>query len=516
MVVEFGSEKHASNLGDVYLAQQVVGIVEYGNEAVAAAADGMHELSQFHIGRHMDVFLVDDAVETHQCQHRVVGVVGQELALAGQTHTVDAVGFEEDNREIREDADDNEGCEELVASRYLGDEEDAGQGRVHHACHHACHAQQGKILFGQERTYPVHVPQAREQETAERTDEQRRGERTAATAAAIGCRRGKDLGEKHQCDIYDEQLVVSVEERIAQDGTPFAFRGSVEQDVDARIAFAVERREHEDKAAEEQSAHDQPDIGTALQPSEDAFAEVHGADEVQTDQAAGHTQQDACRHTFDEPVLAEGKMEQRIVAHKQVGETGGGDTGDEDGQERSHREVDHQDLEGEHHACNGSFEDAGDGRRCATSHEQHQDAPVHLEELSQITADGRTREYDGSLGTHRAAEPDGNGRGDHRSPAVVCLEAALLGTDGVEDACDAVTDVVLHDISHEKGGDQNADDGEHQVQPVERIGREAVGQEQFDALDDPMEDECGHGSKESHGKTQHQGEMAVGNVPFAP
>ena len=49
------------------------------------AADLMHNLSQFHIGCHTEVILLDHGVKIHQGEYGTVCMMRQQLALFGES-----------------------------------------------------------------------------------------------------------------------------------------------------------------------------------------------------------------------------------------------------------------------------------------------------------------------------------------------------------------------------------------------------------------------------------------------
>ena len=196
-------------LGDVNLTEQYPGIVEHRYETRVALAYDVDKLSERHVRIHRHKVLLNHAVKAHQCEHRVVRVVGDELALPRQPHTVDAVRLEDDYGEVGAHADNHKRQEEGVSARYLGYEEYARERRVHHSRHHSGHAEQGEVLLRHVDTYLVGVPDAGEEEAAEAAHEEARGERTAATAAAVGGRGGEHLGQHHQQHLPDEHSTVA-------------------------------------------------------------------------------------------------------------------------------------------------------------------------------------------------------------------------------------------------------------------------------------------------------------------
>ena len=85
MVVEFNAEHHITNLHDVDLTQQHPTRIQHRDDGRMTAADLMHNLSQFHVGSHTEVILLDDRVKIHQRQYGVVGMMRQQLALFGES-----------------------------------------------------------------------------------------------------------------------------------------------------------------------------------------------------------------------------------------------------------------------------------------------------------------------------------------------------------------------------------------------------------------------------------------------
>ena len=116
------------------------------------------------------------------------------------------------------------------------------------------------------------------------------------------------------------------------------------------------------------------------------------------------------------------EREQGRVAEQNVREARRRDAANEYGQQRRHGQVYHQHLQREHQSRYRGLEDAGDGSRGTAADERHQRLVVQPEQPPQVRPDGRPRQHYRSLGTHRAAEADGDGRGDDRRPRVVGLQ----------------------------------------------------------------------------------------------
>ena len=224
--------------------------------------------------------MVDDALQRHQREHRPIGMVRDEFTLACQSHTIDAMGFEDDDGEIGEDAYHHQGDEQLIATGELSNEEDTRERRMHHTSHHRCHTQHGKVPLRDIHPDLLDVPHTGKEETGEGSDEQRRSEGTTATATTIGSRGSKHLGEQHQGDIQHEQLTITIEQGVVQYHVPIGLGLTVQQDIDAAVTLTIERREEEDERTEYHTAQYQLGIVLIAQLGKDILAGRHGTDEV--------------------------------------------------------------------------------------------------------------------------------------------------------------------------------------------------------------------------------------------
>ena len=516
VVVEFGAEHDVADFDDVDFAQQQAGSIGDGQHTVARARYLMDYLAQLHVGGDGLIVAVDDGVEAHERQHGMVGMVGDKLALASQPESVDAVGFEDVDGQVAGHGDNHERHEEIVAAGNLGYEENARQRGMHDARHDTRHAQQREVLLRDVDTHLVHVPQPRKEEPREAADEERGGKRAATAAAAVGGAGGEDLGEQHEGDVQNQVFGMAIEQGTAQHLVPVGLSLAVEQQVDAVVALAVERREEEDERAEQQAANEEADVGAVLEAGKHVLAGIHGADEVEADQSARHAQEDAGRHAVHGPVAVKMEAEEHGIARKDVGEARGGDTRHEDGQERGHGEVNHQHLEREDESGNGGLEDAGDGSGGTAADEGHERLVVQTEHLAQVGADGRAGEHDGSLGTHGTAKADGDGRSNDAGPHVVGLQPRAVRRDGIEDARDAVRDIVLDNVAHEERGQVDTDDGIDQVEPVVGVSLEVTRQQCHDLVDESMEHEGRHRRQQTYQERQDKQKHLVAHVLHAP
>ena len=73
---------------------------------------------------------------------------------------------------------------------------------------------------------------------------------------------------------------MTIEQRARQYLVPVSLRLSVQQQVDAVVALAIERREEEDERAEDKTANNQLHVRLVLETGKHIFAGVHRTDEV--------------------------------------------------------------------------------------------------------------------------------------------------------------------------------------------------------------------------------------------
>ena len=145
--------------------------------------------------------------------------------------------------------------------------------------------------------------------------------------------------------------------------------------------------------------------------AENTLHPTHGPREVERHQAAEDAQEDDVGDAPQSERLVQMEAEHGFLPGDNVGQRGCRHRRDEQGQQRGHRQVYHEHLQREHQPRDGCLEDAGHSTRRAASHEEHQRAVLHLEDATQIGADGRAGKHDGCLRPHRTAEADGDGAG---------------------------------------------------------------------------------------------------------
>ena len=342
----------------VNLSKQPSVVVAHRDIAVSAAAHLPNEPSHLGIGRHAGQLSVDNRLQSHKCQSGLVGVVGQQMAVTSQPLGVDAVALEYRDGEIRADSDDNQRDKQLIAARQFGYEEDAREGRVHHSGHHSGHAVEREVAFGNILPHVVDVPQTGKQEAAEAADEQRRGESSATAACSVGGRGGKNLGDNHQGYIQHQQLTVAGKERVLHDAVPVALAAALNEERQAVVALAVERRKEEYQRAQHQPANEQAQIAMLRHTGKHILAGCHHAHEIERHEARHDAEQDDCRNAPQHPLAVELELEHLFRAREEIGEARCRDRGNHYRQQRRHRKVNHQHLYREHQTGYRSLEDA--------------------------------------------------------------------------------------------------------------------------------------------------------------
>ena len=174
--------------------------------------DYRRETSQFHIGCcRLEIFLYD-ILRAHQGKDRLVFVVGEQLALLGQTHGVDAMRLEHADGKERECRCNHQRQEEVVTTRELCNEEDTRERGVHDTTHQSGHAKEGKVVLGQIDLDTQRIEEVREYKSRDTSQEKAGGEDTTTSATGIRCRGGKHLEEHNKSEVHKQHTRVSIEE----------------------------------------------------------------------------------------------------------------------------------------------------------------------------------------------------------------------------------------------------------------------------------------------------------------
>ncbi len=463
--IELAAEDDFAEGIDVENAEEGAFAVDHRKMDGLALGDYLHNLPELHVRGDERALFFDDRVKTQQRENGTVLVVREQLTGARETHGIDAVRLKGMDGEIGGCRDNHERDEEVITAREFCNEEDACERCVENAAHHARHAQKCVVRrWNVDAKRLELVPKGGKHKARNAAEEKAGRKRTAATATAVGGCGREDLDDENEDEIENEVFAASVEERVIHDAHGIGLLCRQKRG-DGRVAFTIERRKEEDEKRK-YAATKREFCTDALQFAEDLLKAVHHPCEIERKKTAGNAKDNGAWHALHHERIGQFEREHGICPGHGIGDAGGGETRDEEGQERSHREVDHQHFKREDQTGDGGFEDAGNGARCAAPDEEHERFVVEVEPSAERRADGRTRQNDGRLRTDATTETDGDSGSDDGRPAVVRADVALPARDGKKNLCDAVTDVVTHDELDEKSTKENADNGPYEEEPV--------------------------------------------------
>ena len=444
-------------------AHEVVLIVGDHKEVAFALGDALRVLAQFAVCRHGADVVVDDVVPLEFAKGELVLVVGHEVVLLGQRLRVDGVFLEGVDAEVGAGGSDHQRNEQGVAGGKLRDEKHGGHGGLHHACHDTGHAREDEIHVGQVQSQQV-VGQPRHKEACEGTDEQGGGEDTSDAARRRGERGGEHFhqDDARQCQKHNH---LAGEQAVQWRADKEARIVAVQQGVDIVVTFAIENREDVDKTAEHETSHNRAHA-EVLDTLHLSLNPTRHPKEIDGDEACEKAEEDIEGDVAEVERLGGVDMEHHVVAQKEQGHDGAGGGGEQQGQDGAAGEVEHEDLESEDDGSDGGLEDGGHGR-CGAAGQQQSGLPgVKPEKTGHVGADGGTRQHNGGLQSHGAAEADGDGAGHHGGIDVVEAQLAVAFADGLEHDADAVAEVIAHHTAHEQQSEQDAHNGQDEVEVV--------------------------------------------------
>ena len=271
------------------------------------------------------------------------------------------------------------------------------------------------------------------------------------------------------------------------------------------VPLAVKGREEEDEQPYRHPA-DNPAGGLLAHVSEKFLhLAVHGQ-EVERHEPAQHGEHDVHMEVLEVEGSPHAYVQHGVEPLEKEHERGRYDRGDEQRYDGPHGDVEHQHLQHEDEPRNGSLEDGRQGARGTASQQQRRITVIEPEDLRDIGADGRPRQYDGSLRPHRAAESDGHGSAHHRGITVVSPDARPRLADGVQHAGDTLRDIVLHDMLHEQRSEDDAHSRIDEKEITGRIGGYPAHEGVADEMQEPFErigGETGH-KTDDDGQDYHQ------------
>ena len=278
----------------------------------------------------------------------------------------------------------------------------------------------------------------------------------------------------------------------------------------ALVTLAVKRRKDEDEHAEDDTRAGPALILRAYALYESAHHRVHRR-EIVGHESAADAQNDIERDLFQhEGVgLAQGDRYDGVESAEHQRHRRRRNGRYEQRDDRRRRDVEHQDLQHEHHARDRSLEYGRHGRARAAAEHQRQFLVIESRHLADIRADGRARENDRSLGTYRTAESDGRGAAHDRAPAVVRRDTRIAPRHGVEHAGHALRDLVLDDVLHEQRGQHDSHGGVHEVEELRPIGGEPRHQSRTHAVEKNLEHARPESRQRAHDHSQQNEQLAV-------
>ena len=364
----------------------------------------------------------------HQGQDRLILIMSQQFALLCQTHGIDTVRFEYHDCKVSTDRYHHQRKEQVISPCQLGNEEDTCQRCMHHARHHPCHTQQGKVLFRNiirnKRCQRIAIAEVREDKSHDTAQEQTRSKSTPATSTTIGSTRCKHLEQDNQSQINQQQIAISVEDRVVHNFIPIGNRRTVQQHVNGIVAFTIKGREHKNQETQHGPTNHQLDIRIAIS-TENSFNPVHRTGEIKGHQTTKDAQQQYSRNTFHQERFVHAEFKHRLRTMQDIRYRSSRHTGYEQRKQRAHGQVNHQDFKRKHQSGNRSLEDTCYGTSSPTTHQQHQRTVLHLEHATQIRADSRTGQHNRCFRSDRSTETNGYGTGKQGRPGVMSFDSTL-------------------------------------------------------------------------------------------
>ena len=489
-MIEFLTKNDVADVIQHNNTEQHATSIDHREHVSLGFRDDLDHLTQIVLRMHLFKISFYHALDIHECQYRLILVMSHQFSLLSKTHGINTMRLEYHNSKVRTYRNHHQRKEEVVSTGQLSNEEDTCQWSMHYPRHHARHPHQGKILFRNiirdKRCQRISIAEMRKDESHHTSQEQTRGKCTPATSTTIGSTRCKYLEQNNQSQINQQQVAISVEDRVVHYLIPIGSRRTIEQHMDGIVAFTIKRREHEDEDTQHDTPYRKLDVRIAVS-AENSFNSVHGTGKIEGHQTTKNTQQQYGRNTFHQEWLVHAEFKHRLRTMQDIGYRSSCHTRHEQRKQRPHGQVNHQYFEGKHQAGNRGFKDTCNRTGCTTSHQHHERTVLHLEHATQVGTDGRTRQYNRRFGPYRSTKTDGDGTGKKRRPGIVPLDSALPARDGIQNLGHPVTDIVSHHIADEKTCQQDTNNRIHQIQPVHACSIEVLRQEVLDVFNQELQ-----------------------------
>ena len=147
--------------------------VDDGEYVILAGCYLAGYVSECHFGIQYLVVMLYYTVDTDKGKDAAICVVCEQLSALCESHSVDAVGFEEPDGKVCPYRNHHKGEEQVVASCEFGNEEYAGERCVHDAAHQTAHAKHGEVVLAYlDAQDIIDIPHAREDETCNTSQKQ--------------------------------------------------------------------------------------------------------------------------------------------------------------------------------------------------------------------------------------------------------------------------------------------------------------------------------------------------------
>ena len=222
--------------------------------------------------------------------------MGQQFAFLCQTHRIDTVRLEHQNRQVRTDGNNHQRQEKVVSTGKFRNQEHTGKRCMHDTRHNSRHPQQRKILLGNIHGEREIIGSMRKKETGNTAQIQAWCKDTTASPAGIGRTRGKHFSQQNQEQEY-QYSPVRIIQIIEQTLIHYMGELPVQQRANRVVTFTIQRREKEDKHTQHNTA-EQELLPVHTQLAVHPFHPVHHPCKIKGNQSAEDAQQQHVRDTF--------------------------------------------------------------------------------------------------------------------------------------------------------------------------------------------------------------------------
>ena len=149
-MIKFLPEHDVADIIEQDNSQQFTGLfIRHRKHVTMGSGNGFHQLAQIHFRMHYHEVFFHHILHFHQGQDRLILMMCEELPSLGQTHRIDTMRLESNNRQIGTDRYNHQGKKQVITSGQFGNQEYTCQRSMHDSTHNTRHSHQCEILFGQ-------------------------------------------------------------------------------------------------------------------------------------------------------------------------------------------------------------------------------------------------------------------------------------------------------------------------------------------------------------------------------